>query len=139
MEIIDVNSKITDILFSIDELPGTRYCLLRKENGDLLGADELFYQSGKSSLMKSLITKHTYHVCLYHRSSGEVVRRLKVLKKNQNDRLFKRIKNKLNTFYFRSLFSSLVVREACFCNISNQVEISFANGKILKLNLYGLI
>jgi hypothetical protein len=139
METLAVNSKISDILFSTDELPGARYCLLRKENGDLIGADELFNQSGKSSLMKSLITKHTYHVCLYHRSSGEVVRRLKVLKKQQHVWFFKRLKNKLKAFYFRTLFSSLVVSEASFCNISNQVEISFTNGKILKLNFYDLI
>jgi hypothetical protein len=138
MEIIEVNSKISDILFSIDDIQGIRYCLFRKENGDLVGGDELFNQSGKSSLMKSLISKHTYHVCLYHRSNGEVVRRLKVLKKKQEGQLLKRIRNKWRTFYYRTLFSSLEVNLARFSENSNLIEISFSNGKVLKLNLNGL-
>lgn len=139
MEIIEVNSKITDILFSIDEMTGVSYFMLRKENGDLVGEDEFFCQSGNSSLMKSLISKHTYHVCLYHRSNGDVVRRLKVLKKRQEEKVLKRFKNKLNAFYYHTLFSNLIVKTAWFNHNSNSIEISFINGKVINLKLNRLI
>jgi len=138
MEIIEVNSKISDLLFSVDELPGIRYCLFRKENGELVGADDLFSQSGTLTLMKSLVSKHTYHVCLYHRSNGDIVRRLKLLKKKQEGKFFNRIKNKWNTIYYRTLFSNSAVRVASFNDYSNTVEISFVNGKKIKISLNGL-
>lgn len=139
MEIIKVNSKISDILFSIEEIPGNRYFLVRKINGDLVGEDELFYQPGKSSFIKSLISKNIYYVCLYYRTSGEVVRRLEVLKKRDKDSFLNTIKHKLFVFYFRAFFSHLTVSEAIFCNVSNQVELVFSNGKVFKLNINKLI
>jgi hypothetical protein len=138
MEIIEVNSKISDLLFSVDETPGIRYCLFRKENGELIGADDLFNQSGKFALMKSLVNKNTYHVCLYHRSNGDVVRRLKLLKKKQEVKLLTRFKNKWTAFYYRTLFSNSVVQFASYNDYSNTVEISFANGKKIKISLNGL-
>jgi hypothetical protein len=139
MEIIKVNSKISDILFSIEEIPGNRYFLVRKINGDLVGEDELFYQPGKSSFIKSLISKNIYYVCLYYRTNGDIVRRLEVLKKRDKGSYFKALIHKINALYFRVLFSRYVVREASFCNVTNKVEIAFTNGKVLKINLYKLI
>jgi hypothetical protein len=139
METIVINSKISDILFSLEEFSGNRYFLVKKENGDLVGVDELLYQSGKSSFIKSLISKNIYYVCLYYRTNGDIVRRLEVLKKRDKDSFFKALVHKINTLYFRVLFSRYVVREASLCNITNKVEIAFTNGKILKINLYKLI
>lgn len=135
MEIIEVNSKISDVLFSVDEIPGVKYCLFRKINGDLIGAEELFTQSGKSGLMKSFLSKNIYHVCLYHRSNGDIVRRLKVLKKKQEVMFFKKLKDKWNSFYYRNLFATLEVKFASFSDVSNTVEISFVNGKVVTLQL----
>ena len=137
MEIIEVNSKISDLLFSVDELPGVRYCLFRKENGELVGADDLFSQSGRFALMKSLVSKHTYHVCLYHRSNGDVIRRLKLLKRKQEGKFFKRLKNKWRAIYYRTLFSNSAVQFASYNDFSNTVEISLVNGKKVKLSLNG--
>lgn len=139
METISVNSKISDVLFSVEESTGKKYCMLRKDNGELVGSDELFFQTGKTSLMKSLISKQTYHVCLYHRSSGEIVRRLKMLSKQQDSTFFKGLRHKMNIFYYRTIFSNLVVNSASFCNITNTVSIRFNNGRNLKLNLNELI
>ena len=83
MEIIKVNSKISDILFSIDNLSNTIYFLLKKENGDLVGGEEFFNLSVKSSFIKSIISQNIYYVCLYSRTSGNVVRRLELLKKRK--------------------------------------------------------
>ena len=134
MESIVINSKISDVLFSIENVPGKGYCLIRKQNGDLVGGDELFYQPGKSGLIKSLISNHTYHVCLYHRSNGDIVRRLKILKRYKESSLLIKIKNKINVLYYNMLFSKSEVIEASFCNYSNSIKIYFANGKNLKLN-----
>lgn len=139
METIVVNSKISDILFSLEEFSGNRYFLVKKENGDLVGVDDLLYQSGKSSFIKSLLSKNIYYVCLYYRTNGDIVRRLEVLKKRDKDSYFKSIIHKINALYFRVLFSRLVVLEANLCNTTNKVEITFKNGKILKINLYKLI
>lgn len=135
MEIIEVNSKISDVLFSIDEIPNVKYCLFRKINGDLIGADELFTQSNNLGLMKSFISKNIYHVCLYHRSNGDVVRRLKVLTKKQNSLFFSKLKDKWNSFYYRNLFANTEVKFAIFSDITNSLEISFVNGKRIKLKL----
>lgn len=135
MEIIEVNSQISDVLFSIDEMPSVKYCLFRKINGDLIGGDEIFSQSNKLGLMKSFISKNIYHVCLYHRSNGEVVRRLKVLSKKQNSLFFSKLKDRWNTFYYRNLFANSEVKFASFSQLTNSLEISFVNGKVIKLKL----
>ena len=115
------------------------YFLIKKENGDLVGGEELFNLSGKSSFIKSIITHNVYYVCLYYRTSGNVVRRLELLKKRKRLSFFKSLKNKLNSYYYGALFSSFEGREASYCNLSNQVIVSFSNGKVLKINISKLL
>lgn len=139
MEIININSKISDILFSVDDISSVKYCIFRKENGDLVGAEDFLSLSGKIGLMKSLISKDVYHVSLYFRSNGEVVRRLKLLKKKQDGFFFNKLKNKWNSFYYRTLFSNHVVSYASFSDVNKKVEVFFSNGKKISLNMSILI
>ncbi len=130
MKTLIINSKISDILYSLDSFGNISAIVIRKENGELINytlTKEIINMS-----FKSLISKRLYYLRVYHKSNGEIVNRLKVIQ-NQHINFFKsRISVLFDIFYFKLIFANNKIESLEYCFETKKIICKYGEGKYLR-------
>lgn len=137
MKTLFIDSKISDVLCSVELFEGERFVIVRKDNGELVELFSDLDSTSKSIYFKSLVSNQLYYVCVYHRSNGRIVKRLKRIKEDKKDGVLKNINNFCKRAYYRILFSNITIEKLEFTNYSNSYSFVFDGSKNFVLKYKG--